>query len=729
MPVEFLYLLLALLGLVGVAFGLVRRWARRGRVDAPPVTPTNTRWARLMAWLITPVTSPLKLSLGPAPEYPRSRPLPPAPDSVTLAQLRPTITILLISGLLLTVMAHTAYTDVFADWKKWLLGLMGMGICLFLGGARLTMRPRPHRFFLSLSWRLSHFFHLAGWQITLLCLAPLFAWLARLAAGNSLQALSPAVALLAWAVAVICLVVGSYRWWQEIPFSLSRGEALGLVGLFLLAFLLRVTLLSQYPNTLSGDEGSAGLMAVGFRQGEFDNLLGVGWFSFPSFYYWIQSWGLHLLGQTIAGLRFTSAVAGALTVVAVYGLGRVLFNRWVGLFAAAILLASHYHIQFSRIGLNNIWDGLFLTVALLALWYGWKTGWRGAFILCGLAVGLGQYFYVSLRILPLLLLIWAGFAFLFHRPTFRRRWPDLLLTGFIAQIVFLPLMLYFASHLAEFNAPLQRVTVFDEWLQIEQFRLGQSANTIILNQIKDTALGFTHAPLRHWYNPGAPLLLAGPAALFLLGLLWSVLAFDLRYLLLWLPLVAHILLGGFSQDAPASQRYVWVVPVVVMFVALPLARTVDWLQRAWPKQKKWVAGFAAAFLLWLMFTDLHYYFFQVYQNGYVLGGINTEVATDIAYYLRDHPEQNQVVYFFGLPRMGYASHSTIPYLAPYMRGIDIGEPIASAPGVNVQDNLLFIFLPERLGELVYVQTAFPNGIYQEFHRETGELLFVVYDVP
>ncbi|MBK9054068.1 MAG: glycosyltransferase family 39 protein [Chloroflexi bacterium] len=729
MPVEFFYLLLALLGLVAMAWGLVRRWARRGRdASSPPAPSSNTRQARLTAWLLTPVASPLKLPLP--PEHPRPRPvIPPTPTSVTLAQLRPTITILLVGGLLLTVMAQVTYTAVFLDWKKWLVGLVVVGVALFLGGARLTMRPRPHRYFLSLSWRLSHFFHLAGWQITLLSLAPLFAWLARLAAGSSLQALSPAVALLAWALAVICLVVGSYRWWQAVPFTVSRGEVLGLVGLFLLAFLLRVTFLSQYPNTLSGDEGSAGLTAAAFRTGEFNNVLGVGWFSFPSFYYWIQSWGIHLLGQTVAGLRFTSAVAGSLTVVAVYGLGRALFNRWVGLIAAAILLASHYHIQFSRIGLNNIWDGLFLALALAALWYGWKTGWRGAFIVCGLAVGLGQYFYVSLRILPLLLLVWAGFAFLFQRSTFRRRWPDLILTGFIALIVFLPLLLYFASHPMEFNAPLQRVTVFGGWLELEQMRTGYSASQVILDQMKNTALGITHEPLRHWYNPGTPLLLAGPAALFLLGVLWSVLAFDLRYLLLWLPLVAHVLLGGFSQDAPASQRFVWVVPVVVLFVALPLARTVDWLQRAWPKRQKWVAGFAAAFLLWLMLTDLHYYFFQVYQSGYVLGGINTEAATEIAVYLREHPQQGQVVYFYGLPRMGYSTHSTIPYLAPHMYGIDIMEPLPTAPGINSQDNLLFIFLPERLEEFTLVQAAFPNGTYQEFNRETGEPLFAVYDVP
>lgn len=312
-----------------------------------------------------------------------------------------------------------------------------------------------------------------------------------------------------------------------------------------------------------------------FIEGQYDNPFTVGWFSFPSLYYWLQSVGIRLLGQTTAGLRLMSAVAGAATVVAIYGWGRVMFNRLMGGIAAAFLLVAHFHIQFSRIGLNNIWDGLFLVIALAALWYGWKTGWRGAFIICGLATGLGQYFYVSMRILPVLLLLWVGAAAYFRAPTLRRRWPDLLLTGFIALTVFLPLLLYFADNPNEFNAPMQRVTLFDGWIEGEQLRTGETPMRIIVRQMVSTGLGITHTPLRHWYNPGTPLLLPASAALFLLGLLWSLVAFDLRYLLLWLPLLAHVFLGGFSQDAPASQRFVFVMPVVIMFVALPVARMVS----------------------------------------------------------------------------------------------------------------------------------------------------------
>ncbi|MCL4871251.1 MAG: glycosyltransferase family 39 protein [Anaerolineae bacterium] len=723
MPIELFYLLLLLVLLVAVLWWQVRRLTNRGPIYH--TAESTMFWAKAMNWLLTPVGS---RSLTPSRRRP-TRPWPPAPTELSPGAMRPTVTVLLIGGLLLAVLAQMSYRSVFRVWQPWLTGLTVLGGLFFVLGGIWTLRPRPPRFLIKLTWWLTHFFHLAGWQLTLLTLAPLFAWLARLAAGNSLQALNPGVAILAWFLAVTCLVLGSYRWWQEATFSLTRREGVGLLLLFLLALGLRGTLLSQYPSTLSGDEGSAGLMAAGFRNGNFNNIFTVGWFSFPTFYYWVQGWGVLLLGQTIEGLRISSAVAGALTVVAVYGLGRVMFNRLLGFVAAALLLACHHHIQFSRIGLNNIWDGLFLTIALAALWHGWQSGRRGAFLLCGLAVGLGQYFYVSLRVLPLLLLLWVGCAFLFQRDRFRQRWPDLLLTGYIALVVYLPMLLYFSTHLQEFNAPMQRVTIFEWWLEAEQLKTGQSAAAIVLEQMSLTARGFTHIPLRHWYDPGVPLLLAGPAALFLLGLVWSLLRFDLRYLLLWLPLLAHIVLGGISQDAPASQRYAWIVPITLVIAAIPLTRTIGWLHRAWPRREKWVIGFAAAFLLWLMGTDLHYYFFRAYQSGYILGGINTEAATEIAHYLRNHPEQGQLVYFFGFPRMGYTSHSTIPYLAPQMHGVDILDPLTAPLELPSQENLIFIFLPERLNEYPFVRATFPKGTDLSFFRANGDLLFTVYDVP
>ena len=135
------------------------------------------------------------------------------------------------------------------------------------------------------------------------------------------------------------------------------------------ALALRAWQMSQFPNTYSGDEGSAGLFAVELLDGKANNLFSLGWFSFPALYFAVQSAAIALLGQTVEAVRLTSAVAGALTVVAVYWLGRTMFDRTTAVLAALYLAASHYHIHMSRIALNNVWDGLFGTLAILCLLY------------------------------------------------------------------------------------------------------------------------------------------------------------------------------------------------------------------------------------------------------------------------------------------------------------------------------------------------------------------------
>ena len=578
----------------------------------------------------------------------------------------------------------------------------------------------------------------------LLLLALPYAWLARQAAGNDLLARSATVAVLAWLVAIGFAVggarsrmrpadathdggdlagatAGGRRW------HLDRWDVLFSLGVFLLALGLRAWQTSQFPNTYSGDEGSAGLFAIELLDGKANNLFGLGWFSFPALYFTVQSAAIALLGQTVEAVRLTSAVAGALTVVAVYWLGRAMFDRTTAVLAALYLAASHYHIHMSRVALNNVWDGLFGTLAILGLWYGWKTGRRAGFILCGLALGLGQYFYVSIRPLPVLFLVWAAGAFVAQRALFRERFHGLVLAALIALVVFLPLGLYFIDKPDEFQAPMNRVTIFGPWLEGELARGDRTVTDVILDNATNGLLGFTHEPLRLLYNPGSPLLLAGAALLFLLGVLWALLNFDLRYLLLFLPLLAVVVSNSISQDSPASQRYILAMPLVALFLALPLGQAVLWLRGQYPRYRAAVIAVAFALLALVAVVDVNYYFNRVYSSGYVLGGLNTQVATEIAYFLRDKEPADQDVFFFGFPRMGYFSLSTIPFLAPEKQAQDVLEPLTGPSALPLRGPTLFIFLPERLHELEFVRQQAPNGTLQEFRSQNGELLFVVYE--
>jgi hypothetical protein len=632
-----------------------------------------------------------------------------------------------IGGGLLLFMARWIDRFLLPGEKLPAVFLAVMGVLFVLAGSVTFVRAALPRWLGGPLARLAAYLRVSPAQVILLLFAPGFAVLARLAAGDGLLARQAAAAILSWLLAIAFVVAGSVSKEGGRSKAGDRWDWLLAGLLFAVALGLRAYQTARFPYTFSGDEGSAGLFAVELLTGKADNLLALGWFSFPALYFAVQSAAIAWLGATVEAVRLTSAVAGAFTVVALYWLARIMFDRPTAILAATYLAASHFHIHMSRIALNNIWDGLFATLAILGLFHGWQSGRRSGFILCGLALGLGQYFYVSIRVLPILFLIWAAAAFWRQRALFRERLPGLIVAAFIALVVFLPLGLYFLEHPDNFQAPLNRVTIFGEWMDDTTANTGHTPTEIIVDQFSLSILGFTHEPLRLLYNPGSPLLLAGAAALFLLGLLLAVLNFDLRYLLLILPLLATVASTALSMGAPASQRYVMAMPIVALFVALPLGQAVAWLRQESPRLRQ-AALAAACFLMFLVAAiDVDYYFNRVYDN-YILGDINTLAATQLGYYLRDKEPADQAVYFFGFPRMGYFSLSTVPFLAPEKRAQDVNEPLTGPPEFALDGPTLFIFLPERLSEMEWVRQRYPGGVTHTFHAASGEMLFVIYEV-
>ena len=725
MPVEILYWWSGVFLVVLLLFGWARRQRRRrdstrserpdGRSYPGPV------W--LWHWLFS---TPGNADEGTSGEV--TGPMATAPDSLTLVQIRLPAAAMLLGGGLLLGLGLAIKADLSSGEQWWLWALMGIGGLAFVLGGQLVNQRRAPAWIIRPVRRLAGFLSISGGQVALLALAACFALMSRLAAGDALLARQGTVATLSWLLAGGLVVAGSWAWGKREMPRIGRGELVFTAVLLVVAYILRGVNLEGMPDTLSGDEGASGLVALMFRNGEADNLFTFGWFSFPSLYFFIQSMGIRFLGQTTAALRITSAAGGALAVVAAYWLGRILFDRLMGVLTAVYLAVSHYHIHVSRIGLNNIWDSLFGMLAITGLWHGWRGGRRSSFVLAGVALGLGQYFYVSMRALPLIFLLWAGAAFVRDRVTFRRRLPDLCLAAYTAFIVILPFGILAVQQWDNFMAPYSRVSVFaDGWLDQEMTRSGETAVKIITDQMLTTALGFTHQPLRLLYDPGAPLLLGGAAALFLMGLLWAVMHLDLKFSLILMPLLFVILTGGFSHDPPASQRFIMTIPLAAILVVLPLRLAVAWLQQLWSRSRPTLLLALGLIIAAIAWGDLHYYFFDVYDS-YVLGGGNTEVATHIAHYLRDHEIPEQKVYFFGFPRMGYFSLATIPYLAPDMAGEDVVEPLSAPPAWGLDGPTLFLFLPERLDELELVRISYPGGRYREFFSDKGVMTFAAYEL-
>jgi 4-amino-4-deoxy-L-arabinose transferase-like glycosyltransferase len=608
-------------------------------------------------------------------------------------------------------------------WMTW-IGLMA-GLSLFLLGYR-NVGVVGYPYWLSFLFKkLQAWLDVKGWQLFCLFLSPAFALVAWLSAGTERQMNNPMVAILSWILAIALVTLSGWQFTQNIKPIALRVMLLPL-SLFLLALLVRGIYVTQIPIVLTGDEGSAGLSAVEFINGNTNNIFRVGWFSFPSLYFFIQSIPISLLGQTILAIRLSSIIAGSLCVVGVYLVGRAMFGEQTGLISALFLTSFHFHNHFSRIGLNNIWDSMWFIIVLGLLWAGYQHENRRLLILSGLALGFSQYFYISSRVMFILIPAWLFVVGLINPNRMRQLIPSLMIMGMAAFVVVLPLALYFLGNLNEFMAPMRRASVLGSWLLNETTITGQTQFQILLNQLWTSMQAYAHQPLRAWYTPGIPLLRPLPAALFFLGGILLLLKLrDNRTTLLAMWLIFITIMVGLSESTPAAQRYVAVSPAVAILVGIGLVGSADRLGKLWPQGKHLVNVAAIGLIIFIVLDDMRYYFLD-YTPRSDFGGENTMVAHQLAEYLMTQPEGLEV-FFFGGTRMGYYSIPSLPFLAPHVKGIDINHPWGSPENPKPSShNLLFVFLPDTQDELESVKSSFPGGYLMEVVKEDGRTLYWLY---
>jgi hypothetical protein len=573
---------------------------------------------------------------------------------------------------------------------------------------------------------------LSGWlgitprQVTFLGLSLLFAVTAGFAAGGGEYMRLPRVAVLAWVLGISLGILGSWRSERGRP-RIDRRQVLAALALALLAFALRIYQVEDIPIVFTGDEASMGLSALRFIQGDVNNIFAVGWFSHPALFFYIQSKYIDVFGRTVLALRLPAALAGALTVAAVYGLGRALFGGRAGLYAALFLTTLHYHNHFSRLGLNNIWDGLAYAATLGALWLGWRRGGRGWYLLAGVCLGLAQYFYVSSRMLLVLVPIWLLAVGLLDRARFRRQLPDMILMGLAALVTVLPLAFFYFTHPGDYLWLLRQPTVYSAQIPAPGAATGLAGRLLRLGE---GFLAYTHVPLRFfWYTPETPILRAFPGALFLLGILaLARRPRDSRTWLLLIWLAAIGLVGGLSDFTPAAQRYVAAAPAAVLVATFGLEALVSRLQCLWPHRRRLLSLGVVLLFTAVGIDELHFYF-VTYAPYSALGGRDALVVHRLTEAVQDEPADTQVV-LFGKGRVHINASQVMSYLAPQVRGVNMPAPWGSP--VNPQlagERLLFVFLPETTEELVPVQASYPGGSLSVERDADGEILYRLYAYP
>jgi len=520
-------------------------------------------------------------------------------------------------------------------------------------------------------------------------------------------------------------------WLPSIPSCLraSPWEPALVLALFVVAAIARLIGLSHIPWVLGGDEASMGQEAVAVLQGTSTNPFATGWLSHPTLFFYLQAVPVGLLGATTVALRVVPALAGALTVPALYLLAKELFDRRIALISAFYLACYHYAIHFSRLGLNNMIDPFLATAAFFLLLLGLRKRRIELFALSGLLLGLDQYAYMGSRVIPIVLVAWLiwtawrtpGF-WSTHRGSLTVLGGAFALTGW-------PLFLFFARHPQDFTARTAQLAIYaNGYLQRTADFFHISTVRVLEEQVVKSVLAFHYYPDPGvFYRPGMPLLDVVAAVPFTFGLVYALLHLrESKYALFSFWFWAVLIFGGMMlENPPNSQRIVLTIVPVSAFIAVGITLAADVAERAFRWQRSSTHVIVGAFVVLLAVISLGFYFGS-YSPTKAYADRNTEVGQEMGYYLRSLGPQYRY-YFFGAPRM-YADFPNTRFLAPQVEGEDVLAPLSGPPTfVKPGKRPVFIFLPERKDEVAQVELSYPTGKWREFRDPSGELLFTAYE--
>ena len=518
------------------------------------------------------------------------------------------------------------------------------------------------------------------------------------------------------------------RW--ALGWAAAHWEVLAVAGCTVLALLLRLVNVNTIPYVISGDEGSMGLEAINVLEGRLTNPFTTGWLSHPTLYFFMLAGPVRLLGRNAWGLRIFSPFVGAATIPVLYLLARRFFGRRVAVAGMVLLAVSHLHIHFSRLGINNIYDPLFGLLAFLFLVRGLEEGRVPDFALSGFFLGLAQFFYMGARLLPILVTVYVVLWGLRRRVRVGRLLLPAIAMGGAFVAAGAPMFRFFLLHPDDFMARIRMASIVQSgWLQTEPLVTGKPLLVLLWDQLRKSFFAFNYTlDPTSWYAAKIPYLDFVSGVLFLLGLVvlvwnWRKRGYLLVNVWFWLALI----LGGMLiENPPSSPRFVIFLPAVCLTVALGLVALLERTAGLIGIARAWVPYAMAVVLLAVVILNVGYYFCEYTPSG-DFGGLNTEVGTRVGEYLRGQ-EPGSHVYFFGPPRM-WVGYATIPFLAPGLDLHDVESPLTAPPDFVAPDgDALFVFLPERLGELGWVRQVCPQGRQVDIAGHTGEVLFIVYEV-
>lgn len=421
----------------------------------------------------------------------------------------------------------------------------------------------------------------------------------------------------------------------------TRGQTWAfIIVLVLIAWGLRLALIEAVPPGWRDDE----LINTYALSGElFEGKLSLyftGASGHEPLYHYLHAGVNALAGYSAASGHMLSVVFGVLSIVLTYVLVHRLFGFPIAALTSLGLAFSFWSLMYSRIALRHISLLPFALAAFFFLWVplkpqkggahagkmpSWRVSIRWAGPL-GFALGMGLYTYPVSRLLPFLLIGFAGYLALLHRDLFLQVWRGYVLALAVTVVLALPLV--YAIIQGSSDAAAQGIGADARLVELARpvRALREGDPGPLLENIRVT-LGMFHAtgdPEALYNLPNRPVLGLVGGALFWVGVLLSVFRWRRPrhfFLLMWLALG---LLPTVLSIPPASFSHsILVQPLAYLFPVLALTEGALLLERRLGQTRpvpEWallVIITLLVFLLPMAIRDVRDYFSRWPQDGYV----------------------------------------------------------------------------------------------------------------
>jgi len=538
--------------------------------------------------------------------------------------------------------------------------------------------------------------------------------------------------LLVWGVACFFVIGAVVRLEpQPIHLGLPRPEPFGrrdwlIVALLLAgALLLRIPYLETIPMGVDPDEASLGLSAADAAEGLATDPFATGWATHPTLQFFLNGLFIRGFGRTFLALRLPWAIVGSLMVVALYVLARACYGRRVAVIAGLLALGANTAIHFSRLGLNNNGDSMFITWVLAALWIAGATGSAWAYAIAGFGLGFAQYFYFGTRAIPFVVLATLVVWLIADRRGTLRSWKLLLGFALVTLVTAGPLLGHWLRNPGSVSEHLFLTMPFSDKMQQLSAQMGLPEWKLWWYQVRDSLLVFTAVPDRGtFYHPQQAMLHPAQGPIFLIGLLAVFARIKkpaYQGLVAWM-LVVLTLGSVLITDAATFHRLLGVLPAAILVVAISIDAGAERLAQALGWTPQAATRVAAVVAVCLVALDIHFYF-GVYNVHQAYKTPTQEAVTVAALDYERHRGQGAFLLCTheGVDASGKVYHSPTAYVSGDRF---LGCVPAVMDRLDPNQPLRFYILPDQADILPELQSRFPGGVLTEYRRRMDGLLLL-----